>query len=98
MTSTLDSGATSDALEGTAFTHEGDALVAHFDTKDFAGAMRLLNAVADSAESLNHHPDVELGYGRLDLRLTSHEAGGVTDLDLELARHVQAAARELGYA
>ncbi|TFD73694.1 VOC family protein [Cryobacterium gelidum] len=76
-------------LEGTAFVHLDGSLHATFATADFASALELVNRVGEVAEALNHHPDVRLGYGTVSLVLTSHDAGGVTVRDLDLAARVQ---------
>ena len=52
--------------------------------------MEFLRRVAEAAERLNHHPDVELRYVNLALRLTTHDAGNkVTEKDLRLAEELQ---------
>lgn len=61
------------------------ALVREFKFKDFAQAFAFMTAVAGIAEQMNHHPDWSNSYNRVTIRLTSHEAGGVTDKDRELA-------------
>jgi len=86
---------TADELDGTDFRHAQDHLVAAYTTADFRSAVRLLDAVAVVADELNHHPDVRLGWGRVEFALSSHDAGGVTSRDLELARRIGALAREL---
>lgn len=87
---------TADALAGTAFSHGPGALHGEYATGDFAGAVRLLDAVAEVADQLNHHPDVRLGYGRIAFDLSSHDAGGVTERDVELARRIQSLADAAG--
>jgi 4a-hydroxytetrahydrobiopterin dehydratase len=57
---------------------------------------RLVAEVAEIAEEMNHHPDVTLGWGAVGFTLTSHDAGGVTGRDLELARRIAGAAADLG--
>ena len=49
-------------------------------------------AIADVAEEMDHHPDVDLRWRTLHLAVVTHSAGGVTDLDLELARRIDALA------
>ncbi|TFD66198.1 4a-hydroxytetrahydrobiopterin dehydratase [Cryobacterium sp. Hb1] len=83
-------------LAGTAFVHLDGCLHATFRTKDFASALELVNRIGEAAEALNHHPDVRLGYGTVSLVLTSHDAGGVTARDVELAARVQQIADALG--
>lgn len=92
----LSSADTADELDGTAFRHTQDHLVAAFTTSDFRSAVRLVDAVAVVADELNHHPDVRLGWGRVEFALTSHDAGGVTRRDVELARRIGEIAAEHG--
>lgn len=87
---------TADELDGTAFRHTQDHLVAAFTTSDFRSAVRLLDAVAVVADELNHHPDVRLGWGRVEFALSSHDAGGVTPRDVRLARRIAEIAAEQG--
>lgn len=65
-----------------------DRLHASFDTGDFVTAVRLVDTIARAAEDMNHHPDLDLAYGRLDVRLISHDVGGVTSRDVALARTI----------
>ena len=58
--------------------------------------MALANAVAELAERLNHHPDLQVGWGQVGVRWTTHDAGGVTALDLQAARQTDALAAQLG--
>lgn len=73
-----------------------DRLHASFDTGDFATGARLVEAIAAAAEEQDHHPDLDLAYGRLDVRLISHDVGGVTARDIALARTVSELARAAG--
>ncbi|GAA0514093.1 hypothetical protein Ade02nite_49270 [Paractinoplanes deccanensis] len=57
-------------------------------TGDFATGLKIVNAVGEVAERMNHHPDVTLRYTAVDMRLTSHDARGVTQRDIRLARAV----------
>lgn len=67
----------------------GRFIVRSVETRDFAEAFELLRRVARAAEEMGHHPDVELGYGYLRLRLTTHDAGGLTVRDFRLAERVE---------
>ena len=64
---------------------EGDTLVKTVTCIDFVAAMRFVNAVADAAEAINHHPDITINWNRVGLVLSTHSAGGLTQLDLDLA-------------
>jgi 4a-hydroxytetrahydrobiopterin dehydratase len=74
----------------------GTALRTRFRTGNFANGLRLLNAIGEAAEEANHHPDLDLRYPHLDITLSSHDAGGVTDRDVALARRISAMAVEQG--
>ncbi|WBM79777.1 4a-hydroxytetrahydrobiopterin dehydratase [Cryobacterium breve] len=87
---------TAAVLGGGPFVHLDGALHASYRTSDFASVVRLLDRVAEAADAAGHHPDVELGYGRVAFRLRSHDLGGVTERDLRLALQIQALANELG--
>lgn len=87
---------TADELAGTAFVHVGEHLVGAFTTADFASAVRLLDGVAVAADEANHHPDVKLGWGKVEFELSSHDAGGVTSRDLALARRITSIAAAQG--
>lgn len=63
----------------------GAALVRRAEFSDFAEAFAFLTRVALLAQRLDHHPDMALSWSRVELTLTTHSAGGVTDLDLQLA-------------
>lgn len=71
-------------------------LHARFLTGDFATGLDLVARIGEEAEQRNHHPDLDLRYPRLDVRLSSHDVGGVTDRDLELARRISELAADLG--
>jgi 4a-hydroxytetrahydrobiopterin dehydratase len=71
-------------------------LHARFETGSFATGLELVNQIGAAAEERNHHPDIDLTYPRVDVRLTSHDTGGVTSRDVELARTISQYAAELG--
>lgn len=72
------------------------ALHARFETNDYPKGLRLVQAIGEAAEEMNHHPDLDLRWGHLDVRLSSHDVGGVTDRDLRLARRISELAAEAG--
>jgi len=80
-----------DAPEG--WTLEDKALVRRFTFKDFSEAFAFLTRVALHAEKVDHHPEFTSVWNRVDFRLTSHDAGGVTDRDVRLAEAINALAR-----
>lgn len=64
------------------------ALHARFRTRSFATGLELVNRIGEEAEAMNHHPDLDLRYPHLNVRLTSHDTGGVTARDVRLARKI----------
>jgi 4a-hydroxytetrahydrobiopterin dehydratase len=72
------------------------ALHASFATGGFATGMRFVQALGEAAEQANHHPDVTLTYPRVDIALSSHDVGGITDRDIALARRISEIAADLG--
>jgi 4a-hydroxytetrahydrobiopterin dehydratase len=73
-----------------AWARRGDAIVREYQFADFAAAVRFVNAVAEVADELWHHPDVDIRWNRVTLALTTHDAGGLTELDLALAARIDA--------
>ncbi|ACZ30097.1 transcriptional coactivator/pterin dehydratase [Xylanimonas cellulosilytica DSM 15894] len=72
------------------------ALEARFRTGDFATGLRLVEQIGVAAEAAGHHPDIRLTYGWVHVLLTSHDAGGKTQRDVDLARQISAAAADVG--
>ncbi|MDQ6687745.1 MAG: 4a-hydroxytetrahydrobiopterin dehydratase [Actinomycetota bacterium] len=71
---------------------DGGAIQREMSTDDFATALALVNRIGTLAEEANHHPDLELGWGRVGVRLCSHDVGGVTQRDVDLAQQIDALA------
>jgi 4a-hydroxytetrahydrobiopterin dehydratase len=67
---------------------DGSALEKSFRFADFSEAFAFLTRVAMHAEKVNHHPEFTSVWNRVDFRLTTHDAGGVTERDVELARTI----------
>ena len=78
--------------ESDGWSREDDAIVKEFDRGDFAGSVDFVNAIAPSAEEMNHHPDLEISWSKVTVKITTHSEGGLTGNDFELARKVDAAA------
>jgi len=74
------------ALDG--WARDGDAIVRRLRFPDFRAAIDFIGRVADVADAADHHPDLFNSYRRVEVRLTSHDAGGVTQRDLDLAAAV----------
>jgi len=78
------------------FRHLPGQLMARYRTSDFAAAQQLAAEIGRLAEEADHHPDLQLGWGYVEVRLTSHDAQGVTRRDTALARQVSAVAGQHG--
>ena len=62
-----------------------DELVRTFEFKDFLGSLTFVNSVGKLAEQAGHHPDIDIRYNKVRLGLTTHDAGGLTAKDFDLA-------------
>lgn len=69
-----------------------NSVVKTYRFPDFATALQLVNTVGVLAEHYDHHPDIVLKYGEATFSLTTHEAGGVTEKDLDMALEIEKAA------
>jgi 4a-hydroxytetrahydrobiopterin dehydratase len=69
---------------------DGDAIVRELRFDGFREAIAFIVRLADVADAANHHPELTNVYSRVTVRLTTHDAGGVTEKDLALAREVEA--------
>lgn len=57
-----------------------------YQFKDFPAAIKFVNAVADLAEKAWHHPDLDIRWNKVTLTLTTHDQGGLTEKDFDLAK------------
>jgi 4a-hydroxytetrahydrobiopterin dehydratase len=78
------------------WTFTDDALHARHDAPDVPAATRIVTEVFRIAEEMNHHPDADLRWKRVHWRLTTHDSGGVTALDVELAGRISEIAAAAG--
>ena len=76
------------ALNG--WTIEGDAIRKQYTFKDFLEAIAFVNRLAPLAEAADHHPDITFGWGYAVIETTTHDRGGVTDVDVALAEKIDA--------
>ncbi|MEX0705294.1 MAG: 4a-hydroxytetrahydrobiopterin dehydratase [Nitriliruptoraceae bacterium] len=91
---TLDAQTIADVLEEIeGWEHVDDGLSRQFVLDGFADAIGFIVRIGFAAESMNHHPELANVYDRVTVRLTSHDAGGVTERDVALARIIDALAR-----
>jgi 4a-hydroxytetrahydrobiopterin dehydratase len=82
-------------LDGWSIGENDIAITRQFRFADFTTAFAFMTAVALKAEAMNHHPEWSNVYSKVDVRLTSHDAGAVTDRDLTLARFMNGVASRL---
>ena len=73
-------------LDGWSLVEDGTAIEAEFSFKGFNAAFGFMTRVALAAERQNHHPEWSNVYNRVTIRWTTHSKGGVTELDVKLAR------------
>ena len=78
------------ALATVEWTRADDQIEKEVRLSDFRAAMAFVNQVADIAERLNHHPDISISWNRVRLSVSTHDSGGLTALDFDLARAVDA--------
>ena len=83
---TLASAANDLSKAGWTAATDNSAIEKTFKFEDFPAAMAFMTRVAFSAEAMDHHPEWRNVYNRVEVRMTTHDAGGVTSKDFELAR------------
>lgn len=81
--------ATLSGLPGWVYDEARDAITKRFSFADFVSAFGFMAQVALEAEKMNHHPEWTNVYRHVDIRLTTHDAGGVSELDFALARAIE---------
>ena len=67
---------------------EDEKLKKRFEFENFAEALDFVNKVGEIAEEHDHHPDITFGWGYAEFEITTHDAGGLTDNDFELALEI----------
>jgi 4a-hydroxytetrahydrobiopterin dehydratase len=66
----------------------GEALTKEFTFESFRNVIVFVNRIASLADDADHHPDIDIRYNRVRLTLSTHEAGGITEKDLDLAERI----------
>ena len=67
---------------------EGDAISKSYDRGDFVGSVDFVKAIVEPAEEMGHHPDLEISWSTVRVKITTHSAGGLTANDFELAKRI----------
>ena len=70
------------------WSREGEQLVMAVTAESFLDGIALVDAVAQAAEEMDHHPDIDIRWRTVTFRLSTHSAAAVTDLDLQLAERI----------
>ena len=81
-------------LSGWSVNADGTAIMRQFRFADFSQAFGFMTRVALAAETLDHHPDWSNVYRTVDITLSTHDAGGLTELDFTLAAKIDAIAAQ----
>ncbi|QLG49203.1 4a-hydroxytetrahydrobiopterin dehydratase [Natrinema halophilum] len=68
---------------------EGDEIVRVYEFDDYLRGVNFAQMVGEIAEAQFHHPEIVIRYSEVEVRLTSHEAGGITDDDIDMAELIE---------
>ena len=71
------------------WSRRGDVLTKSYTFKRFPEGIVFIQRVADVAERLDHHPDIDVRYTKVTFMLSTHDAGGITNRDIELATEIE---------
>ncbi len=71
------------------WSRRGDVITKTFQFRNFLAGIDFVAAVAKVAEAANHHPDIDIRYTKIVFTLSTHDAGGITQKDLDLAREIE---------
>ncbi len=67
---------------------EGDTIKREFKFEDFQASVDFVNRITPPAEEMNHHPDIAISWNKVELTLSTHSQGGLTESDFELAGQI----------
>jgi 4a-hydroxytetrahydrobiopterin dehydratase len=82
-------------LEGWEVSEDGKEIEKTYEFPDFKSALAFVNRVGDIAETEQHHPEIALGWGKVEIELSTHSAGGLTEKDFRLASKIDALGAEM---
>jgi 4a-hydroxytetrahydrobiopterin dehydratase len=77
-------------LEG--WRQRGEYIVKSFDRENFVGSVEFVSSLVAPAEEMNHHPDIAISWSQVEVAISTHSEGGLTENDFELAKKVEALA------
>jgi 4a-hydroxytetrahydrobiopterin dehydratase len=72
------------------WSREGDTITKTFSNDDFVGSVKFVDSLVEPAEGMNHHPDLEISWDKVKVKITNHAEGGLTENDFELAKKIEA--------
>jgi 4a-hydroxytetrahydrobiopterin dehydratase len=72
------------------WSREGDTITKTYENGDFVGSVKFVDSLVEPAEGMNHHPDLELSWDKVKVKITNHAQGGLTESDFELAAKIDA--------
>jgi 4a-hydroxytetrahydrobiopterin dehydratase len=78
------------ALDG--WRQRGEYIVKSFECEDFVGSVKFVDSLVEPAEAMNHHPDIAISWSQVEVAISTHAEGGLTENDFELAQKVEALA------
>ena len=67
---------------------DGEVIRKTFERGDFVGSVRFVDSLVEPAESMGHHPDLEMSWDKVTVSITNHAEGGLTEADFELAQKI----------
>jgi len=67
---------------------DDNRITRRFEFSDFVEAMSFVNKLVEPAESMGHHPDISISYNTVELSLTTHSEGGLTEKDFQMAEQI----------
>ena len=76
--------------EADGWSRDGDAITKTFENGDFVGSVKFVDSLVAPAEDMGHHPDLELSWDKVTVKITNHAEGGLTSSDFELAAKIDA--------
>ena len=69
--------------------HRGESIVKSFDREDFVGSVKFVDSLVGPAEDMGHHPDIAISWSQVEVAISTHAEGGLTENDFELAKKVE---------
>jgi 4a-hydroxytetrahydrobiopterin dehydratase len=76
------------------WARRGETLVKTYTFERFADGISFVNRVAVAADAMDHHPDIDIRYTKVTMSLSTHDAGGITKSDLDLAEKIERASSQ----